>query len=756
MKERNTKEYRMKQVFDQNTLHERESFCIQEEPAWCISACPIHLDARKLCAQVTEGDFSGGLSTIESVTPFTGILAGGCEAPCQKNCKLAEIGDGIDCRSLEQACVSYSSGKARKRRKLPMMSKKKSVAVCGNDLFSLAVCGELVKKSYTVTLYCGEEDLAAVLYRQFPDIAQEAIEKDLTSFKKLDIKWNKDEIISSERLIAEYDVLCLSAQYCARFGLTPADPTTLYTGEPKIFGGLENRGVIYALMDSKIAASSIDRYIQNVPLNQDREKERPYETRLYTSLDGVPPSRVLTEEGSLAETSAIAEAQRCIQCECLECVKACAYLQHFKRYPKQTLREIYNNLSIVMGNHMANGLINACALCDQCVAICPTGFNLPEVCQIARDTMVETEKMPPSAHEFALLDMQFSMSDEFFLAKHQQGYSESRYLFFPGCQMGAVMPQTLMSVYDDLATHLEGGVGLMLGCCGAMAFWAGQTHLFDETVQKLRRAWEKLGSPKIIAGCPTCRQMLKTHLTEDVSGIWDYLDETAPKITLDQTQYVVQDACGARFEPAIQDKIRHLAEGFGLNLTETTYSKDTAPCCGYGGLLAFADRETASEMTAFAAGQSPLPALSYCANCRDRFGRQNPDSLHLLELFYGKEPGETPTLSKRRLNRKMVRRTLLQKHWNETMAEKNYDFTIDTDSAVIAKMEDRMILDEDIYTVIQNVRDGSPAIYEKSSDTHLTSSRIGNITFWVRYVPDADNVYRIVSVYSHRMQVVEV
>ena len=69
------------------------------------------------------------------------------------------------------------------------------------------------------------------------------------------------------------------------------------------------------------------------------------------------------------------------QCQCTECIKGCVYLQHYKRNPRAAIREIYNNLSIVMGNHMANGLINACDECGQCRAACPNGFDYPDVCR---------------------------------------------------------------------------------------------------------------------------------------------------------------------------------------------------------------------------------------------------------------------------------------------------------------------------------------------------------------------------------------
>lgn len=153
------------------------------------------------------------------------------------------------------------------------------------------------------------------------------------------------------------------------------------------------------------------------------------------------------------------EASRCIDCKCLECVHACAFLQHFKSYPRKYVREVYNNLSIAMGTRHANTMINSCSLCGQCAAICPNGLDVGAIMKDARQIMVESKKMPPSTFEFALLDMEYSNSGDCFFRAHQPGRSQSRYVFFPGCQLPASAPEIVRAAYLDLTERLEGGVG---------------------------------------------------------------------------------------------------------------------------------------------------------------------------------------------------------------------------------------------------------------------------------------------------------
>ncbi len=73
---------------------------------------------------------------------------------------------------------------------------------------------------------------------------------------------------------------------------------------------------------------------------------------------------------------AVEEAKRCLQCECMECVKVCEFLAGFKGYPKKYIRQIYNNLSIVMGQRHGNKLINSCSICGLCKEVCPEDLHM--------------------------------------------------------------------------------------------------------------------------------------------------------------------------------------------------------------------------------------------------------------------------------------------------------------------------------------------------------------------------------------------
>ena len=750
IKEReSTHVYRQKRLFTKEELEAREVLCVHEQPAYCNAACPLKLDTKALVAAIAEGDFTKARALYEKITPFPHILSAGCEAPCEGTCKLCSLGEGIAIRELEAAVVRYSE--SSKKRGL-LRKKTKKAVIYGMDLFTLFLAGELAKKMYPVTVYCPQENYAAVMAICAGALPEDIQAASAAVLAKMDIKfeWNADPAGALAETALKYDLVC--ASWAVANQVYPGleiDEAVMVCREKKLITG-KTVGVLGAAFGAKKAALSADRLAQNLDPSNTRGEEGSVETSLYTNLDGVEPSFRIPCD---TEVSAAAEAQRCIQCHCDECIKGCAYLQHYNKFPRVLTREIYNNVSIIMGDHMMNKPINACALCGQCSVLCPNGYDMAEICHLARQNMVFTGKMPLAPHEFALMDMLFS-NGEAFLCRKQPGYETCKYVFFPGCQATAIAPATVRAAYLDLCSRLEGGVALMLGCCGAICDWAGRYEMYEDTVKFLNEQLAQLGNPTIIAGCPTCKKELSAHENAQIQGIWEVLEEIGlpEKAKRLDKPIAVHDACGARGDTETQQSIRRIAETLGCIVEDTPYSGDKSPCCGYGGLTQFTNREVAKKMTDKCLERSDLPYLSYCMACRDRFAREGRESMHLLELVYGTSADHCPDISEKQYNRLSLRNELLKEVWKEEVEEVDLGFTIDYTPEAIAMMDDRMILKTDVIRVLQNLKETGEAIFDGDSGLCVTRARLGNVTFWVKYT-ETETGFMVHRAYSHRMNV---
>ena len=730
--------YRQKRLFTKEELEAREHLCVHEQSAYCNAACPLKLDTKAMVAAIAAGDFNKAMQLYDKITPLPHVLSAGCEAPCEGKCKLCSLGDGIALRELECAVAAYGEPP---RKKAFLRKKTKKAAVFGVDLFSLFLAGELAKKMYPVTVYCAYPDREALL-EGLPAGAAEDL-------KRLDIQfeWNADPTVSYTETASKYDLVCASFEAAnAIFPGLEIDEAVMVCRAHKLITG-KTEGVLGAAFGAKKAALSADRMVQNLDPGNTRGEEGATETRLYTNLEGVQPSSRIA---CVDRESAIAEAKRCIQCHCDECIKGCAYLQHYNKFPRMLTREIYNNVSIIMGDHMMNKPINACSLCGQCSVLCPNGYDMAEICHMARQNMVFTGKMPLAPHEFALMDMVFSNA-EAFLCRNQPGYDTCKYVFFPGCQATAIAPATVRAAYLDLCSRLEGGVALMLGCCGAICDWAGRYEMQEDTVKFLDEKMTQLGNPTVIAGCPTCKKELSRYETR---GIWEVLEEIGlpEKAKRMDKPVAIHDACGARGDEGTQDSIRRIAQAMGCTVADTEYDRDKSPCCGYGGLTQFTNREVAKKMTDKCLERSDLPYLSYCMACRDRFAREGRESMHLLELVYGTSADHCPDISAKRYNRLSLRNELLKEVWNEEVEAVDLGFTVEYTPGAEEMMDDRMILKTDVIRVLQNLKETGEAVLDGETGLCVTRARLGNVTFWVKYT-ETETGYLVHRAYSHRMTI---
>jgi len=172
-------------------------------------------------------------------------------------------------------------------------------------------------------------------------------------------------------------------------------------------------------------------------------------TRLVTRSAGVRPvARVVPMDPVLgySREEAAQEALRCMQCECMECAKACLYIERYGAYPKRYARQVFSNERVPLGAlHTKNQFVNSCSECGLCEVVCPNNFNMGDLCAQARRTMVANKLMPESFHEFALQDMAYSLSEHCALTRNEPGRSASAWLYFPSCQLCGTSPAEVVA-----------------------------------------------------------------------------------------------------------------------------------------------------------------------------------------------------------------------------------------------------------------------------------------------------------------------
>lgn len=791
-------------VFDQEALRRAESRCTQESPPRCRRDCPLDLDVRAFLAHAARGEWGAARKLLERHLPLPELFCRLCDHPCEEGCARRDLGGSLDVRGLEIFCLEALGPQSKP---LPMPRKARRLAVMGAGLAGLTAVWDLAAKGYPVTLlhdqpiapglaarFGGEESFSLLWEAQ-----RQALERKGVCFETTVL----DEACL-HRCGEEYAAVLLDADAAAPLAPVEAalDAATLHWRDNICCAGwlsLSPTGAAWASASRQAgqgrrAARSLERLAGGVSLTAARD-ESPRE--LHTRLDGIAPvPRVEPASGRYTEAEAREEAERCLQCQCLICVKQCLLLQKHKGYPRVYARQMFNNAAIVKGLHLANELIAGCTLCGQCEELCPENFSMAELCLTSRRDMVERGYMPPSAHEFALEDMEAACGPACALRippdAHpadgatpavQAAAGAGSWLFFPGCQLAASRGEQVEALFDWLRTALagtgelapglpRGPLGLLLRCCGIPARWAGREADFAAQAAELRQIWEECGKPRVAAACSSCLAVLREVLPEARPlSLWELLDALpwpgeAGRIAegdTAETTLSIQDPCTARHDAAWQAAVRSLVRKAGHVADEPAYSGARTACCGYGGLVWCAQPELAGEMSARRGEDLAHTALTSCIMCRDRLAASGKAGLHLLDLLpqlaaFSTDPARRgPGLSARRAGRAALRERLLRRfpQCGEAAPDRaTHWLPVHIPADVLTALEARHILREDVCEALTRVEREGAYFVNESNGHRLGAWRPRKVTFWVEYRPLADGEgFELLEAWCHRMRV---
>ncbi len=752
---------------DQKELRELEARCIQEEPPACKAGCPLGVDGRGFSQAMARGELDVARNLLEKAMPLSRILARLCEAPCEQFCIRKNLGGSINISGLENACIVNTTFK-RKILKLPPRQKK--TAVIGSGPSGLTVAFDLAKKGYQINVYHASSKPGGWLC-ELPEevLPGKSRSEEISRLVALGVHFNKVPVLDDALLanivadavyIAQDDVLTASLRNLLK---SPDSRTFALSAPGRFTGGLCQTDhpfrIITDIFQGREAALSIDRYLQGVSLTASRVAPRSGKTNLFTQTKDIDcDSRVkpASPEGYTLEEACI-EAGRCIDCQCLECVRHCVYLADYKAYPKVYARRVYNNSAIVKGVHQANRFINTCSLCGQCETLCPHDFSMADLCLQARRQMVAEKRMPPSAHWFAMEEMR-SAQDESSLVKHSVGMDSSRWMLFPGCQLTGIRHLQTMRLYERLL-ELEPQTGIWLSCCGVPAHWSGRLEEHETAIRQLEATWIEMGRPAILTGCSTCLQMFQENLPQfEAVSVWTVLAREDVDAITSRAPLALSDPCTARHDETTRTAVRTLLQKAGQQLAPLAMSAELTECCGFGGLMENSDPMIARKVVEARIAQTDAEMLTYCAMCRDRLAATGKPVLHILDLLFPEvalSAIEPPaSISERRVNRRNLKQRLLSRYPEGELPPQNKweQLSLAISEEMANLIEKRRILTDDIKRVLFQSEKKEQFFAHGKENRSIASSRLGEVTFWVEYRKE-NGVYHLLRCWSHRMTI---
>lgn len=730
----------------------------------CSCACPLNLDVRAIVEYLQAGNFTAAYKTYRNQAVFPGIVCRVCGEPCRQGCVRKEKDSSVSLKLLERALVDYTTNDTPPKFSLPQRNQK--IVIIGGGLAGLTCALRFGTKKYDVTLYEKNAQVGGRLHQLMdPEIFLPEIERQM-QFARCNIVCNR-EIKSLEEI--EFDALLIATGEGGEdFGLLEGtDEQCFATQKEGVFlcGGLMGAQPVEDIGQAAVASHSIEKYVKIKKMDGIPESFLCTQSCIEKNMDRIEEQpRVIPENGECySQEEAVKEAGRCLRCDCTECSEGCELFGFFQKSPQLMVGEALTSLHSRCGpsKQSTTQLISSCNLCGFCKAACPENIDIGQMARDFRHFKSQDKNYPPAYHEFFIRDMNFSIHKAG-LKRLPPQKEQARYLFFPGCQLGASDPRYVAETYGYLLSILP-DTGIMLGCCGAPADWGGNQELNTQVVADIKETWEEFGRPTMVYACPTCKlQMEKFFPEAEGISLYELMNEHgAPKPIAQMSGNVMNvfDPCASREDKGMQQGVRELAQNLGISLEELRFHSEKARCCGWGGHIVGANLTLADRIVENRIRETNHPYITYCTNCRDTFADKGKECVHILDLVFGmdRKGYVPPSLGERQANRLAAKKIILQQYFGENWeeeVEKMADIKLNISPELMKKLNRFLILEEEVAQTVAHCEATGEKLYDPERDVYMGHLRIGIITYWVEY-QKTDNAYTLVNAYSHRMEILK-
>lgn len=732
--------------------------CLEKEDAFCTSACPFHLDVREFAARMQRGSANAAFRTFANAVGFPAVVAALCDEPCKGVCPREKTDAAVELRLLEKAALDYAANKRPNNYNLP--KKEKRVAIVGAGISGLACALRLANKKYGVTVFERSDRIGGHLWERLdPDIFLTDIEEQFI-YENYGLELNHeitdlDELLIKEKFDAVYAATGAGGN---DFGLLPGNAVggvPFASARQGVFlgGSLMGASTMEAIAQGLRAATLIEGYLKTGNM----KSEEPFaKTKIPGNRDAlVHAERVAPANGeAYTKEEATLEASRCIRCRCDACWRHCQMISRFQKFPRRIEEEVEATIhpgTIDGDGTVATRLISTCNQCGLCKEVCPREIDVGELMRGAHRALREKGAMPWAYHEFWLRDMDHANGEHASFVISPAGYEKSEYMFFPGCQIGASDPRYVTESYKFL-TSRKPGTSIMTLCCGAPAIWAGDEPLFGGVRDRILSEWRRLGQPRAIFACPTCKKMFEAYISE-IEG--DLLPDIMAEWGIDPPRVEegavvsIFDPCASRHAPESQRNVRTLARAAGFTIEPLPYEGECARCCSFGGQIDIAAPNYTKWLVNERVTASGAPYVTYCANCRDIFADTGKRTYHILDIMFGLNGCERrpPGASERRENREGLCREMTG------MPGRKQEAWLVMDETAENKINAGRLIKSDILSVITRCESERKNLRDADSGHLFAHGEVGHHTLWAEYLPEAEGVYRLFNAYSHRMKI---
>ncbi len=312
----------------------------------CRIACPAYMNIPLMNRLIAAGKFDDAIAIVKEEIALPLILGYICPAPCEKVCRRAAVDEPIAICLLKKFAAGNNTEHFRNYMPRRIAAGSKSVAIIGSGPAGLAAAYHLAQRGYTCKVFEKDEEAGGALRHHIPEhiMPQEILDKEIETIENYGVEFILNSKITrdlyEQKLKEEFDAIIIATgetmdSGLQQFGLeanasgTFANYENYTTTVPGVFacGSVvkNQRMAVRSLAQGKTAAWSAHVYmIGKTPGRIHRMFNSKigalYDAELIEYMkESVAGNRRIPVSGKLAgftDDEAIAEATRCMHCDC--------------------------------------------------------------------------------------------------------------------------------------------------------------------------------------------------------------------------------------------------------------------------------------------------------------------------------------------------------------------------------------------------------------------------------------------------------
>ena len=296
--------------------------------------------------------------------------------------------------------------------------------------------------------------------------------------------------------------------------------------------------------------------------------------------------------------------------KCGICAKKCPVIKETEIRdfsPQKIQKSVYDCIKSKETNDIAHIRAFSCMECFKCtIDDCPQGLNPLITNEIIKSIHNEKkqdesigEKVDPYKNHKILSQLQ---TDEKELRRIKSvKKSNSKYLFFPGCNVYQ-QPEKILNTLDvlDMIGKEYSFLPGLENCCGDRCYYSGDLEEGINLTNKFLEAVNEFKPEVLLLWCPTCHTRFSHYLEKNdianvkIMSVHEYILENYEHLKFSSDfsneKVTLHEACKSSYTGVDNDAPRKLLEKIpGIKIVEMKNNKKNTKCCGSGTITWYPD-----------------------------------------------------------------------------------------------------------------------------------------------------------------------